>query len=55
MGTGFAGYSGGDGGDATSATLYYPSGVAVDSNGRSHTLLLYCCIINSLPRLHVHR
>ena len=32
-GTGTASYSG-DNGAATSATLYYPRGVAVDSSGR---------------------
>ena len=32
-GTGTYSYSG-DGGAATSATLYYPSGVAVDASGR---------------------
>ncbi len=34
-GTGGNGYSG-DGGDATSATLYYPFGVALDSAGTVH-------------------
>ena len=34
-GTGTASYSG-DNGPATSATLYYPHGVAVDSSGRTH-------------------
>ena len=37
-GTGTASYSG-DNGAATSATLYYPSGVAFDSSGR---ILYYC-------------
>ena len=37
-GTGTASYSG-DGGAATSATLYYPMGVAVDASGR---ILYYC-------------
>ena len=32
-GTGASSYSG-DGGAATSATLYYPTGVAVDASGR---------------------
>ena len=32
-GTGTGNYSG-DGGEATSATLYYPRGVAVDASGR---------------------
>ena len=38
-GTGTASYSG-DNGPATSATLYYPFGVAVDSSGRTHIVLL---------------
>ena len=38
-GTGTASYSG-DNGPATSATLYYPYGVAVDSSGRTHIVLL---------------
>ena len=38
-GTGIAGYSG-DNGPATSATLYFPFGVAVDSSGRTHIVLL---------------
>ena len=33
VGTGTASYSG-DGGAATSATLYYPYGVALDASGR---------------------
>ena len=33
VGTGTASYSG-DGGAATSATLYYPLGVALDASGR---------------------
>ena len=37
-GTGTASYSG-DNGAATSATLYYPSGVALDASGR----ILYNC------------
>ena len=37
-GTGTIGYSG-DNGAATSATLYYPYGVAVDASGR---ILYYC-------------
>ena len=37
-GTGSASYSG-DNGAATSATLYYPYGVAVDASGRT---LYYC-------------
>ena len=37
-GTGTGSYSG-DNGAATSATLYYPAGVAVDASGR---ILYYC-------------
>ena len=37
-GTGVSSYSG-DGGAATSATLYYPHGVAVDASGRILQLL----------------
>ena len=37
-GTGSTGYSG-DNGAATSATLYYPRGVALDASGRT---LYYC-------------
>ena len=37
-GTGSNGYSG-DNGAATSATLYYPTGVALDASGR---ILYYC-------------
>ena len=38
-GTGTGSYSG-DNGPATSAALYYPTGVAVDSSGRTHIVLL---------------
>ena len=38
-GTGTGSYSG-DNGPATSATLKYPFGVAVDSSGRTHIVLL---------------
>ena len=38
-GTGSTSYSG-DNGPATSATLYWPIGVAVDSSGRTHIVLL---------------
>ena len=38
-GTGTSSYSG-DNGPATSATLYHPFGVAVDSSGRTHIVLL---------------
>ena len=37
-GTGTASYSG-DNGAATSATLYYPAGIALDASGR---ILYYC-------------
>ena len=40
-GTGSASYSG-DNGAATSATLYYPHGVAVDASGR----ILYYCLLH---------
>ena len=40
-GTGSASYSG-DNGAATSATLNYPSGVAVDASGR----ILYYCLLH---------
>ena len=39
VGTGNASYSG-DGGAATSATLKYPTGVAVDSSGRQFFVFL---------------
>ena len=38
-GTGTSSYSG-DNGPGTSATLKYPFGVAVDSSGRTHIVLL---------------
>ena len=41
-GTGTSSYSG-DGGAATSATLYYPQGVALDASGRT----LYHCLLHS--------
>ena len=40
-GTGTSSYSG-DNGAATSATLYYPWGVAVDASGR----ILYYCLLH---------
>ena len=40
VGTGSLSYSG-DNGAATSATLYYPDGVAVDASGR----ILYYCLL----------
>ena len=46
-GTGTSSYSG-DNGPATSATLYYPRGVAVDSSGRDYTILLSGCLNVSL-------
>ena len=45
-GTGTGSYSG-DNGQATSATLYYPTGVALDSTGNL-PLTLHVLIINSL-------
>ncbi len=46
-GTGTQSYSG-DNGPATSATLYNPRGVAVDSSGRTHIVLLIGCL-NETP------
>ena len=46
-GTGTGSYSG-DNGAATSATLYEPTGVAVDSSGRTHIVLLSGCLNMSL-------
>ena len=46
-GTGTSSYSG-DNGPATSATLYYPFGVAVDSSGKTHIVLL-SGFLNVLP------
>ncbi len=46
-GTGAATYSG-DNGAATSAGLYAPAGVALDSSGSGHNLLIYLRIINSV-------
>ena len=40
-GTGTSSYSG-DNGDATSATFYYPMGVALDASGR----ILYYCLLH---------
>ena len=58
VGTGSTSLSVGDGGDATSATLNYPYGVALDSSGTYFTLpshratyLLYSCSRRQL----VHR
>ena len=51
-GTGTVGYSG-DNGPATSATLYRPKGVALDSAGKPTVLLLhnlFGIIIHSLTR-----
>ncbi len=39
-GTGTAGFSG-DGGAASSATIYYPEGLAIDSSGKRYNTLLY--------------
>ena len=46
-GTGTSSYSGDDG-PATSATFKYPYGVAVDSSGRTHIVLLSGCLNMSL-------
>ena len=52
-GTGTASY-GGDYGPATSATLYYPYGVAVDSSGRTHTVLLSGSLnVSLLGNVHI--
>ena len=42
---------GGDGGDATSATLYYPSGVALDTSGRLLITVFFIVwfVLNVLP------
>ena len=57
-GTGSSSYSG-DGGDATSATLYYPQKVSLDSSGRlRHCTILYIFSyleLFSLFRQRVHR
>ena len=49
-GTGSTTFSG-DNGDATSATFYYPRGVALDASGRT-TITVSCtvtnCFVNSL-------
>lgn len=52
--SGTYGYSG-DGGAATSATLYWPRGVAVDSSGRQlmHTFT-YVQLLPALSRQRVH-
>ena len=47
VGTGTSSYSG-DNGQATSAALYYPYGVAVDSSGRTYIVLLSCFLNVSL-------
>ncbi len=59
-GSGTSGSFSGDGSLATSATLYYPEGVALDSAGT--ITLLYCnCMatsimcVNCLYRKRVHR
>ena len=47
-GTGTSSYSG-DGGAATSATLYYPTGVALDTSGSQYDLrILITCLFSLL-------
>ncbi len=56
-GTGDYGFSG-DGGPATSAELYYPQEVALDSSGRAIVVFLTFMLIvtyRHLPRQRVHR
>ena len=55
-GTGTNSYTG-DGGAATSATLYYPSGVAVDSAGsvNMQSLVLTSILTTLSSRQRVHR
>ena len=58
-GTGATSYSG-DNGAATSATLYVPQGVALDSAGNSLLCNLSCCLSKtyfyySVPRQRVYR
>ena len=54
-GTGGSSY-GGDGGVATSAVLYTPLGVALDSSGRhSFVSILLFVLLLTLYRQHLHR
>ncbi len=41
----------GDGGDATSAGLYYPTGVAVDSAGKQPSIYIYVIFILDIHAL----
>ncbi len=51
-GTGTSSYSG-DNGDATSANLYYPYGVAVDSSGAITTTILLLLVLSTALFKHV--
>ena len=46
VGTGFGSYSG-DNGDATSATIYQPWGIALDSSGMSYLGTISDYILNN--------
>ncbi len=53
-GTGTGSYSG-DYGVATSATLYNPYGVAVDTSGNCKIFIILLFLLVSSPRQRVHR